>query len=45
MNNASRGGLRGNSPAQYRAAGRWVPRCATWMPTGLSPERWEWPTR
>lgn len=45
MNDASRGGLRGSWPARCRVAGTWVPLCATWMPTGLSLKRWEWPTR
>jgi hypothetical protein len=36
IKDASRGGLRGSSPAPCRAAGTWVPHCATWMLTGLS---------
>jgi hypothetical protein len=45
MNDTGRGGLRGSSPAQCRAAGMWVPHCGTWMPTGLSLKLWGWPTR
>ena len=40
MNDASRGGLRGSSPGQWRAAGKWVPHYGTWTVTVPSPELW-----
>jgi hypothetical protein len=36
MNDPSRGGQRGSSPARCKAAGTSVPRCGTWMLMGLS---------